>query len=130
MILTGNTLGMSRTAVATAKTKPGVLYAAIGIHPHFAEKEWQAEAHKELEELANLPEVVAIGEIGLDFHRNYSKEDAQITAFQKQVIQAMTAITAVVVCLSLFVLPTVQYCTACKTFLGFVDMSHHPNFSD
>ena len=86
MILTGNTLGFSHAAVTTAKTKPGVLYAAIGIHPHFAEKEWNDETYKELEELAKEPEVVAIGEVGLDFHRNYSKQESQITAFEKQVI--------------------------------------------
>jgi TatD DNase family protein len=32
-----------------------------------------------------LPEVVAVGEVGLDFHRNYSKQEIQIEAFEKQV---------------------------------------------
>ena len=85
MILTGNTLQMSQSAVTQAKAHPTVLYASIGVHPHFTEKEWNEKTAKEIEELAKDPVVVAIGEVGLDFHRNYSQEKAQIEAFTKQV---------------------------------------------
>lgn len=85
MILTGNTLQMSQSAVLQAKAHPRVLYASVGVHPHFTEKEWNEKTAKEIEELAKDPVVVAIGEVGLDFHRNYSEEKAQVDAFTKQV---------------------------------------------
>lgn len=84
MILTGNTLQMSQSAVLQAKAHPRVLYASVGVHPHFT-KEWNEKAATEIEELAKDPVVVAIGEVGLDFYRKYSEEQAQIDAFTKQV---------------------------------------------
>ena len=78
MILTGNTLQMSQSAVLQAKAHPRVLYASVGVHPHFTTKEWNEKTAKEIEELAKDPVVVSIGEVGLDFHRNYSDEKAQI----------------------------------------------------
>ncbi|RMX36956.1 hypothetical protein pdam_00000960 [Pocillopora damicornis] len=85
MILTGNTLQMSQSAVLHAKAHPHVLYASVGVHPHFTTKEWNEKTAREIEELAKDPVVVAIGEVGLDFHRNYSDEKAQVEAFTKQV---------------------------------------------
>ena len=85
MILTGNTLSMSQSAVLQAKAHPGVLYASVGVHPHFTTKEWREESAAEIGELAKDSAVVAIGEVGLDFHRNYSDEKAQIKAFTQQV---------------------------------------------
>ena len=89
MILTGNTLQMSQSAVLQAKAHPRVLYASVGVHPHFTTKEWSEKTGKEIEELAKDPVVVSIGEVGLDFHRNYSDEKAQIEAFTKQVIPSL-----------------------------------------
>jgi len=89
MILTGNTLQMSQSAVLQAKAHPRVLYASVGVHPHFTTKEWSEKTAKEIEELAKDPVVVSIGEVGLDFHRNYSDEKAQIDAFTKQVIPSL-----------------------------------------
>lgn len=88
MILTGNTLQMSQSAVLQAKAHPRVLYASVGVHPHFT-KEWNEKAAAEIEELAKDPVVVAIGEVGLDFYRKYSEEQAQIDAFTKQVSNAI-----------------------------------------
>jgi len=85
MILTGNTLSMSQSAVLQAKAHPGVLYASVGVHPHFTTKEWSEKSAAEIGELAKDSAVVAIGEVGLDFHRNYSDEKAQIEAFTQQV---------------------------------------------
>lgn len=85
MILTGNTLQMSQSAVLHAKAHPHVLYASVGVHPHFTTKEWNEKTAREIKELAKDPVVVAIGEVGLDFHRNYSDEKAQVEAFTEQV---------------------------------------------
>jgi TatD DNase family protein len=47
--------------------------------------EWNANTLVVIKRLVSLPEVVAVGEVGLDFHRNYSKQEIQIEAFEKQV---------------------------------------------
>lgn len=86
MILTANTLQMSDKSVMLANQHPGYLFASVGIHPHFVEKQWTAKNIDIIKRLVALPEVVAIGEVGLDFHRYYSKEAIQIEAFEKQVI--------------------------------------------
>jgi TatD DNase family protein len=59
------------------------MYAAIGYHPHYA-KDISAENLAELKELAKQSKVIAIGEIGLDFHYNFSKQDAQKDIFMQQ----------------------------------------------
>jgi TatD DNase family protein len=60
------------------------IYAAVGFHPHDA-KDLNATSLKKIEELANHPKVVAIGEIGLDFYRNLSSRQDQIKAFRGQI---------------------------------------------
>ncbi|KRZ32547.1 Tat-linked quality control protein TatD [Trichinella pseudospiralis] len=54
------------------------------IHPHDA-KHFNDESIAELEKLALEPECVAIGECGLDFNRNFSPQESQLTAFEAQV---------------------------------------------
>lgn len=66
ILVPGIDLETCRLAVRLAETHPGV-YAAVGIHPN-AGSDWQPEALKEIENLANHPRVAAIGEIGLDNH--------------------------------------------------------------
>ncbi len=56
------------------------LYAAVGIHPHYA-KNVTANTLKDLEKLARHLKVLAIGETGLDFHYNFSKPQDQIRLF-------------------------------------------------
>jgi len=59
------------------------IYAAVGIHPHDA-KDVTGETIAELKELAGNEKVVAIGEVGLDFHYNFSKQPDQRRAFATQ----------------------------------------------
>lgn len=40
MVVTGNTIKKSHAAVTLSKTRPGFLYAAVGVHPHWSQKEW------------------------------------------------------------------------------------------
>jgi TatD DNase family protein len=56
------------------------VYAAVGIHPHEAVAA-TPEAMDELRLLARQTKVVAIGETGLDWHRNLAPRQAQIAAF-------------------------------------------------
>jgi len=58
------------------------VYAAVGIHPHNAEEADDAALEK-VRELAVSPKVVAIGETGLDFYRDYADRDAQREAFRR-----------------------------------------------
>ncbi len=83
MVVTGATLGGSALAVSFARARPGVLYATAGVHPHHA-TELTAARTAELRELARAPEVVAVGECGLDYFRDYSPRAAQQAAFHRQ----------------------------------------------
>lgn len=56
------------------------LYATVGIHPHDA-KDATGDALDKLRQLARRPKVVAIGETGLDFHYNFSKQPIQKEVF-------------------------------------------------
>jgi TatD DNase family protein len=81
MIITGTGVSSTREAIALARTDPHRLYATAGLHPHHA-TEFSAAVRDELRELASDPAVVAIGECGLDYYRNYSPREAQIAAFR------------------------------------------------
>jgi len=59
------------------------LYAAVGIHPNSA-LTWNEHSLGILRELAQHPKVVAIGEIGLDFYRDQSPKELQLTIFREQ----------------------------------------------
>jgi TatD DNase family protein len=75
----------ARDAIALARrsTRPRVL-ATAGIHPHEAHR-CSPEALSELEALARSEPVAAIGETGLDFHRDNAPRDAQLEAFRSQI---------------------------------------------
>lgn len=100
MICVGTQAASSEAAVALAKKYPGEIWATAGFHPnHFAsswyyDKKEQKEAEREdfdakrLRKIAENPEVVAIGEFGLDYYRltdeKKEKEDQQ-EAFEVQI---------------------------------------------
>jgi TatD DNase family protein len=63
------------------------IYAVVGVHPHEA-KTWNTQVAEKLRTWAKNPRVVAIGEIGLDFYRNLSPQDAQYIAFREQLALA------------------------------------------
>ena len=83
MIVTGSSAASSRQAVALARQHPGRLFATAGVHPHHA-SDLTSTVLTELGELTLEPEVVAVGECGLDYHRNYSPREAQRHAFHRQ----------------------------------------------
>ncbi len=63
------------------------IYFAAGIHPHEAENVKENFIEK-LKAFANHPKCVAIGEIGLDYHYDFSPRDIQRQVFEKQLILA------------------------------------------
>ena len=82
MIVTGTSVSGSRAALALANAP--TLYATAGVHPHDAsavDASWAAD----VEALAALPNVVAVGETGLDYYRGYSSRDDQCAVFRRQV---------------------------------------------
>ena len=84
IVVTGASEAESTVALEVARTAPGVLFSTAGVHPHHA-CEWQAGSGGSaaaLERLAAAPEVVAIGETGLDFNRDFSPRADQERAFE------------------------------------------------
>ncbi len=79
----GADLNSSIKAVNLAKENE-MLYAAIGVHPHSA-KDYNEETEEALRSLAGEDKVVALGEIGLDYHYNYSDKESQRRAFIAQI---------------------------------------------
>ena len=59
------------------------MFASVAVHPHDA-KSWNEEAAERLRQLTRSPYVVAIGEIGLDFHYDFSPREDQRLAFLEQ----------------------------------------------
>ena len=82
-IVTGASVQGSRDALALAQAAPRILRATAGCHPHQA-IELDATALAALDALAADPLVVAVGECGLDYHRNFSSPREQRAAFAAQ----------------------------------------------
>ncbi len=83
MVVTGASREHSPKALALAQAHPGVLFATAGVHPHHA-SEYTDECDAELRALHAHPEVVAVGECGLDYFRDFSPRPAQRRAFERQ----------------------------------------------
>jgi len=83
IICPGTDIETSIKAIELAE-KYDFVYAGVGFHPHDAVKAGEKELEK-IEELSYHPKVVAIGEIGLDFHYNFSPREKQIEVFKKQI---------------------------------------------
>ena len=87
LILTGTDLAESRAAAELAQRWPGYAFSTAGVHPHDA-RHWDEPSGDALRQLAMLPQVVAIGECGLDFNRDFSPRPAQEAAFSAQLALA------------------------------------------
>lgn len=83
MIITGGSEQGSRDALLLAEKYPGQMYATAGVHPHHA-SDYSDAVHEALAELLHHDAVVAVGECGLDYFRNFSPVPAQRDAFQRQ----------------------------------------------
>ncbi len=72
------------------------IFATVGVQPHDASKVTSASL-KNLEELARHPKVLAVGEIGLDFHYNHSPREVQLDVFAAQIDIAKRANKPIVI---------------------------------
>ncbi len=76
----GVDLASSQFALTLAKSHPGFLFAGVGTHPHDATT-YTEEVGMRYREMAREPEVVAIGEFGLDYFRMLSPREVQRAVF-------------------------------------------------
>ena len=83
MIVTGSSDQGNIDAAELAETCPGQLYSTAGVHPHHASDYTDASSEL-IRSLLIREAVVAVGECGLDYFRNFSPRDAQLDAFQAQ----------------------------------------------
>ncbi|HMO15827.1 MAG TPA: TatD family hydrolase [Pirellulaceae bacterium] len=81
LVLTGASISSSQEANTLCRKFPGVLYSTVGIHPHEAST-FNVETAEKLAEMLRLPQVVAVGECGLDFNRDFSPRDKQCVCFR------------------------------------------------
>ncbi|WP_279051684.1 3'-5' ssDNA/RNA exonuclease TatD [Cedecea davisae] len=86
MMLTGTNLHESEQALLMAQQYDNC-WSTAGVHPHDA-SQWQDSTAESLRRLAAAPQVVAIGECGLDFNRNFSTPAEQERAFTAQLALA------------------------------------------
>lgn len=86
---TGNGPPDLEAAIRLANRYP-FIYATVGVHPHDAAKATE-ETWQKLKELAAHPKVLAIGEIGLDYHYDFSPRPVQAAAFEMQLAIARDA---------------------------------------
>lgn len=87
ILATGTSESASEKALALAREYPGYLYATAGVHPHDA-KHW-ATAKAVVSALWAHPEVIAVGECGLDYNRMFSPKELQQQAFADQLAGAL-----------------------------------------
>lgn len=86
LVNVGYDIEASRYSVALAAAKP-MVFAAVGQHPQDANN-YSDEVERELAELLQKPKVVALGEIGLDYYRDYAPRAWQREVFIRQLALA------------------------------------------
>ena len=88
LVVTGASEAGSVHALELARAHPGTLFATAGVHPHHA-ADFSASTESVLRDLHGLGEVLAVGECGLDYHRDLSPRPAQRRAFERQLALAV-----------------------------------------
>ena len=87
LLVTGTSEEESRAALEICSSFPGYSWCTAGVHPHDA-AQVSASFIDTLRHLASHSAVKAIGECGLDFNRNFSPADAQISVFKQHIALA------------------------------------------
>ena len=84
MVVTGASAEGSRKALELARGFPGELFATAGVHPHRA-SDFDDETEALLCDLVSQHGVVAVGEAGLDYFRDFSPRDVQREVFERHI---------------------------------------------
>jgi len=92
LITVGCDVAQSSDYIAIAQRHPGSVWATVGVHPHDAKGGIEG-----MEDLLTEPQVVAVGECGLDFHYDHSPRDVQRDVFAAQIQMAMAHDLALVI---------------------------------
>jgi len=82
-IITGTSIAATEAAIHLHHLHAEALFATAGVHPHHA-ADLDDAAFEQLAHLAAAPSVVAVGECGLDYYRNFAPREAQRSAFARQ----------------------------------------------
>jgi len=88
LILTGTNVEHSEQAIELSRQYESVCYSTVGLHPHHA-SDYSNDVGSELKDMMSQTQVVAVGECGLDFNRNFSSRTEQIRAFEAQIEMAI-----------------------------------------
>jgi TatD DNase family protein len=107
-------VSFERTLLCLQLSHPVRRYACFGVHPHQASL-YDDAMERRLRELLRHDNVVAVGECGLDFYYNYSPQNVQITALEKQLTLAREE-----------KLPVVIHCRDAYTQLAEILSRQHP----
>ena len=83
LVVTGASEAGSVTALELARRHPERLFATAGVHPHHA-ADFSSHTESVLADLHRIDAVRAVGECGLDYHRDFSPRPAQRRAFERQ----------------------------------------------
>ena len=83
IVVTGSSDDSNVRAAELAEQSPGVLYATAGVHPHHA-SDYNDKSDELIRSLIRKDSVVAVGECGLDYFRNFSPREDQLAAFERQ----------------------------------------------
>lgn len=83
LIIIGSDLAESAAAIAICQQYPNQLYCTAGVHPHHA-KDWLSDSSSQQSLLCQANEVVAVGECGLDYNRDFSPRPIQRQVFAAQ----------------------------------------------
>lgn len=83
MVITGSSIASTQQAIALVRAAPQAFRCTAGVHPHHA-SDLDSSQQPVLEALAREAEVAAVGECGLDYFRNFSPRESQLTAFRHQ----------------------------------------------
>ena len=84
MVVTGASAEGSKAALELALEWPDQLFATAGVHPHHA-SEYDDRTDALLRGLCEHPKVVAVGETGLDYFRDFSPRDEQRNSFERHI---------------------------------------------
>lgn len=90
IILTGADRLTSEAAAGLAALTPDFFSSTAGFHPHVAQS-FNADEYAAVAALCAREQVVAVGETGLDFNRNFSSRQDQLTCFEQHLEIAATA---------------------------------------
>jgi TatD DNase family protein len=94
MVVIGGSVVQSTAALQLARQNQPILFSTAGVHPHYA-ADADPDYIDQLRALVLHKEVVAVGECGLDFNRNFSPRDVQLAVFEAQLELAVEVQKAV-----------------------------------